>query len=198
MRDDEVKRRLPEVELIEDDELRAETLTALGRGIPEYFWEVPATSSGRYHNPFSRRRHGLWIHTKMVFAAYERFVDSFVQLGLITETEADCGRAACLLHDMLKYGHSYEEGDSTVKNHDLLGAHWLSSETELPMPVVRACKTHNGDWYEGPSPDYQDAPLEILVHMADMAASTKNGTWGVYEPADEIAEKYPNLPTAHF
>lgn len=54
----------------------------------------------------------------------------------------------------------------------------------------------SNSWYDGPTPEYRSEPLAILVHMADMAASTKNGTWGVYKPADEITSRYPNLPRA--
>lgn len=196
MRADEVKRRLPEVELIEDEELREQTLDALQRMVPDYFWEVPATSSGRYHNPFARRRHGLWAHVKMVFTAYERIVDSYVELGIISELEADMGRAAVLLHDALKYGHEYEEGDSTVRNHDNLASHWLSHNSELPKTVVDAVARHNGGWYEGPSPVYEDEPVAMLVHTADMIGSTKNVTCGVYEPAEELISAYPQLPHA--
>lgn len=193
MRDDEVERRLPEVNLIEDDEIRSATLSALGRGVPDYFWQVPATGSGRYHNPYARRKHGLWIHVKMVFTVYERMVRSYVEQGLITELEADMGRAAVLLHDMLKYGHGYEDGDGTVKNHDKLASHWLEHNSELPREAVRAVECHNGAWYAGDEPD---SPLEQLVHMADMAASTKNATVGVYDPADEICSRYPGIPRA--
>lgn len=193
MRDDEVRRRLPEVDLIQDDEVREATISAIGRGVPDYFWDVPATGSGKYHNPFSRRRHGLWIHVKQVFTVYERMVRSFVEQGRITEREADLGRAAVLLHDMLKYGHEYEDGDGTVPNHDKLAGHWLEHNSELPFSAVRAVKTHNGPWYDGPEPE---SPLEQLVHMADMCASTKNVTVGVYQPADKIAERYPNIPRA--
>lgn len=189
----EVERRLPEVSYIEDDDIRAQTVDAISRGVPEYFWQVPATGSGKYHNPFSRNRYGLWIHVKQVFAVYERLVRSYVEQGLITEKKADMGRAAVLLHDMLKYGHGYEDGDGTVPNHDNLAGHWLEHNSDLPREVVRAVKTHNGPWYDGPEPN---SPLEQLVHQADMVASTKNVTVGVYEPADEIHEKYPNIPRA--
>lgn len=190
---DEIRRRLPEIELVDDDEIRTATLDAARRGIPEYFWEVPATGSGRYHNPFARRRHGLWVHVKMVYTAYERMVDSFVQQDRITEREADCGRAAVLLHDMLKYGHAYESGDGTESNHDVLAAHWLRHNTDVPEEVVDCVEAHNGAWYDGTAPSSE---LQQLVHMADMVASTKNVTCGVYEPADEIAQRYPNLPRA--
>lgn len=193
MRDEEVERRLPEVDLIEDEELRDEAVEALGRMVPDYFWEVPATGSGRYHNPFSRRKHGLWVHVKMSLTAYERLVRSYVEQGLLTEEEADMGRVALLLHDTLKYGHSYEAGDSTKPNHDKLAATWVRANTDLPTAVANAIEAHNGPWYEGKEPD---TPLEQLVHMADMVASTKNVTAGVYEPAEEIRETYPNLPRA--
>lgn len=191
----EIERRLPEVTLIEDDELREQTVDALSRGVPKYFWKVPATSSGHYHNPFARGRHGLWVHVKMGFAVYERLVRSKIEQGLMTEYEADCGRAALLLHDMLKYGHSYSKGDSTVKNHDLLAGTWLRHNTDLPEAVIRAVERHNGPWYEGPEPETE---MEHLVHTADMVASSRNITPGVFEPHPKLAETYPNLPTAVF
>lgn len=197
MHDGELLERFPEIEYIEDDELRTETKSALARGIPDYFWNVPATSSGYYHNTYGKGKHGLWIHVKMVFSAYQRVVDSFVELGWITEYEADCGRAAVLLHDMLKYGHSYSEGDSTVTNHDRLAGMWVQNNTDLPKPVVDAVKSHNGSWYDGPSPEPDDF-VSILVHVADMSASTKNGTWGVLEPHDDIHERYPDIPRCDY
>lgn len=193
MRDEELLERLPEVELIEDDELRRETKSALARGVPDYFWKVPATSSGHYHNPFTRQRYGLWIHTKMVFTAYERMVRSYVEQGLVTEYEADCGRAAVLLHDVLKYGHGYEEGDGTKNNHDKMAGHWLRQNSDLPSDVIHAVEAHNGPYYDGPEPR---TDLAQLVHQADMMASTKNVTCGVYEPHEKIRSSYPNLPRA--
>lgn len=193
MREEEIERRLPEINLIDDEELRDETLDALQRGVPEYFWEVPATSSGKYHNPYARRRHGLWIHVKMVATAFERKAESYVKRGVLTEHEADCVRAAILLHDMLKYGHEYEDGDGTAKNHDLLAGQWLRRNTDLPAEVVKGVEQHNGDWYAGPAPD---GPVGEAVHQSDMIASTENITCGVWKPADEIAEKYPMIPRA--
>lgn len=195
MRDEEIMRRLPEIELIEDEEIRKQTRDALARGTPDYFWKVPATSSGYYHNTYSKGKHGLWIHVKMGVTAYERMVRSYVEQGLISEKEADMGRAAMLLHDMLKYGHKYESGDHTRSNHDVMAGMWVGKNTDLPTPVVRAVERHNGPWYDGPTPEPDDH-LSQLVHMADMVASTKNATCGLYKPAEEIAERYPDVPRA--
>lgn len=193
-REEEIRRRLPEVTLIDDEELREETIDALRRGLPRYFWEAPATNRVRYHNLFARRRHGLWIHVKMVATAFERKAESYVKRGVLTEYEADCVRAAILLHDMLKYGTQYEEGSSTADNHDLLAGQWLRRNTELPQPVIDGVEQHNGAWYEGPEPD---SDVSEAVHLCDMDGSTSNGTWGLYEPAEEITEKYPEIPRAN-
>lgn len=197
MRDEEVERRLPEVNLIEDDELRAETLSALSRGLPEYFWEVPATGSGKFHNPYARNKYGLWIHVKMVATAFERKAESYVRREVLTDHEADCVRSAILLHDMLKYGHEYNAGDSSADNHDLLAGQWLRRNTELPSAVIDGVEKHNGPWYEGPTPVYGKEPVADIVHMCDMDGSTSNMTCGLYDPADEITDKYPAIPRAN-
>lgn len=191
MRDDEVRRRLPEVSFIEDDDLQAKTLDACGRGIPDYFWDVPATSSGKYHNPYARNEHGLWIHTKMAVTAFQRMRESLERRDMLTDTEADCVVAALLLHDMLKYGHEYSEGDSTASNDDVLSATWVRTNTELPSVVPAAIESHMGPWGEGPEPQ---TALQEVVHRADMTASTANVTCGVYGPAEEITDKYPDIP----
>jgi hypothetical protein len=188
-----IRDRFPEVELINDTALRAETIDALRRSTPDYFWEMPASTSGKYHNPFTRMGHGLHIHVKMTLTVYERIVDSWVQLGRISEYEADCGRAALLLHDVLKAGHTYEDGDHSVENHDVLAATWLRHNTELPTEVIDAVAAHNGPWMVGPEPDSE---LSLLVHTCDMVASDANVTAGVFKPDERLVEKYPSLPQA--
>lgn len=190
-------RRFPEVKLIDDATLKAATIDAIIRGVPEYFWDVPATASGRYHHPYARNKHGLWIHVKMVATAFERKSESYVRRGVLSDYDADCVRSAILLHDMLKYGHEYEEGDGAADNHDLLAGQWVSAHTDLPPQVIRGIKCHNGPWYEGPTPAYGDEPVADIVHMCDMDGSTSNGTWGLFDPADEITSKYPAIPRAN-
>jgi hypothetical protein len=188
---DEVYDRLPEVRCIDDDTLRSETIEAIARGTPDYFWEVEASASKRYHHPFARQTHGLWIHVKMVFTAFERIVDSYTQRDELTDYEADCCRAAILLHDMFKRG--VEAENSTVGNHDILAATWLRLHTDLPREVYRAVEAHSGPWYQGDEPE---TTVEELVHVADMIASTSNISCGVYEPHEDITTKYPNIPRA--
>lgn len=189
----EVRERFPTVDLIENDGIRSDTVETVSRMVPDYFFEVPASSSGKYHNPFCRGTHGLWIHVLMVATAYERLARSWYAQDRITSWEYDCGRAAVLCHDLLKYGHEYNEGDHSVDNHDILAAEWIRHNAEMPDEVPHAVARHNGIWYDGPAPE---TDLDDLVHAADMVASTGNVTVGVYEPHELIANRYPNLPHA--
>lgn len=200
----EVTRRFPEAMTIENKELRTMVLEAL-QHTPEYFWQVPASSSKKYHNPWCRNQHGLWIHVKMAFTTLNRISDSYVQQGLLPEEWIDYAKAAVLLHDMFKQGMPQEDGESdtghTVSDHDVIGAEWLEDNTDLPEPVTEAVHTHNGGWYDGRAPVDHDCRgrqfhLSMLVHTADMMASDPNTTAGLYKPAKEIASKYPNIPRA--
>lgn len=189
----DILQRFPEIGLIEDKEVRDETGYLLQTQAKPWFWYAPAASSFKYHNQFCCGKHGLWIHTKMVSTAFERLVDTYTGLGDITEYESDLGRAAVLLHDLRKYGTEYEEGDSAEQDHDIRAAKMIRRNSELPGDVADAVESHMGPWYEGPDPE---TPLQRLVHSADMAASTKNGTFGVYQPHETIRKFYPAIPRA--
>lgn len=169
----EIRRRLPELELIEDELLQAHTEVTLAQHIPDYFWTAPAASTYKHHNPLCCGTHGLWIHTKMVFSALERFAPSFRIRNLISLQEWDYARAAVLLHDIRKYGDEYEEGEYAKDDHDINAATLIREETDLPEPVAAAIESHMGPWYAGSEPSNM---MEELVHLSDMAASTKDMT----------------------
>lgn len=188
----ELKRRLPTVDQIHDHEIQTKTLRAI-QYTPDYFWTAPAASSYKHHNPYCCNKHGLWIHTLMVGTAYERLVDSYLEQDIITQQEADYGRAAILLHDMRKYGEHYTDGEYANKDHDLEMAAWIRNNTSLPEAIPCIIETHMGAWYDGPAPR---TDLEQLVHMADMTGSSKNITCGIYQKPQEITELYPGLPEA--
>lgn len=187
-------RRFPEVELINDDTIRQQTLDALVELVPQYFWDIPAATTYNNHNPYCCGERGLWIHTKMVFTAYQRLVDSFEGQDFITEREADLGRAACLLHDVHKNGANDDDGDTgALYDHDLIAAEAVKERTDLDEAVAVAIAEHMGPWYDGPSPSNK---LSLLVHCSDMIASDKNITPGIYRACEELSDLYPSLPGA--
>lgn len=202
--DEEVRRRLPEVELIDDPHLRRQVIEAL-QYIPDYWWTVPASVSGNFHNEFARGERGLWIHTKMAVTVFERLAPSWVQQGIFTDYDRDCALAALLLHDMFKQGLPTDRDPddyTTERDHDVIAARWLQEYTELPYRVIHAVDAHNGPWYKGSNPKEASGghvnavAVAQLTHLCDMAASDANVTAGVWKPAEEILEVYPNIPTA--
>lgn len=189
----DVERQFPPIALIGDDGVRLDTASTVRQNVPEYFFRAPAASSYAHHNPYCCGERGLWIHTLMVSTAYERLVDSWVGQDLITDHEADLGRAAVLLHDLHKYGDVYDGEERAAKDHDLQMAAIIRDDTPLDERVADAVASHMGAWYDGPEPE---TPLDQLVHQADMAAATKNATFGLYRKPREITELYPSIPEA--
>jgi hypothetical protein len=204
--DAELLRRLPEVTHIESEEIRAQTLAVL-RHTPDYFWTVPASTSGKYHNEFAREEHGLWIHTKMAAHVCEEMLPSWIGQGYITDDQADLVRQGVLLHDLFKQDLPENRDPEnpadchTADDHDLIAAEWLAEHTDVSDVVVHAVAAHNGPdgWGDGPSPTDTDAPVaaEVAreVHTCDMMASRATITAAVYDPCEELTEKYPELPT---
>lgn len=198
--------RLPEIKSL-DGRVQSEVISLFIEEIPPYFWL--ARSSEDYHPPDERGLGGLWLHTKRVYTAFRILEPTYKSLNLMGPYQANCARAAVLLHDAFKYGqhpstrssgddmpddaHDYAHGlmahlpAYTMPDHDTLMAEHITTETELPDEVAWYVAAHggSGDWYghEGPSPD---SPIEMVVHLADMIATSKHHKLPVYEPTTEL------------
>jgi hypothetical protein len=186
----ELVRRLPEVDAIYIDELRDAVIRTFLNGCPDYFWERPSSSSGKYHSVDERGKFGNWIHTKRVFAEYCNISESWLELQEITEYERECGKVASLIHDMMKYGWPSEQNEHTVNNHDIIAADVAAHIGECPDEVVRQIATHMGPWGDGPLPETK---TELLLHTADKSAAREKNDIGIYYPADEILDEWPDV-----
>lgn len=184
---EEARTRFPELNEIGHDELRART-TEVVTEFPAYFWTAPASSN--HHPPEHQQRHGLWLHTKRVSTAFERLAPSMINQGHLDQYDIDCGRAACILHDMYKYGKPPTEIKSTTDDHDIVASNWLDANTELPDQVVDSVAAHNGPWYQGPPPR---SHLQQIVHIADMTASDENCRIAVKNPHPILREQFPRV-----
>jgi len=202
----QVAERLPEIESI-DGRMQMKVARVFAEEIPEYFWI--ARSSENHHPPDERTLGGLFLHTKRVYTAYRMLEPTYRAMSAIDAYDANCARAAVLLHDGFKYGqhpaevetgdepdedhHEYADGvlsdlpEYTDTRHDLKMADFIRSETSLPEEVARCVASHGGspDWYshDGPSPSDD---LEMLVHTADMLASNSNHRLPVWGPTEEL------------
>lgn len=177
--DQEVKRRMPSLALIEDSELRGD-VRRLTRFAPPYFWTRAGSTMG-YHNAHEC---GLWAHTLKLSTAIDRIADSFVEQELIVEADVDRAHAAAILHDQRKAGPAGGD-EKTDRDHDLQMGTGVRKHIDDEL-VARAVESHMGPWYEGPEPR---SPLDQLVHVADMIASSRHIDMALPEPVpNELVE----------
>lgn len=149
--------------------------------LPDYFYEIGASSTGKYHPQFSLGKGGLVRHTKVAARiAKELFNDC--ALTNFTDNEKDLIIFSIVLHDGLKSGKEKSEyskfdhplliRDYIIENKDKLEL----SKDELDL-VCNAVASHMGPWtkdYEGnevlPLPKTK---YERFVHMCDYLSSRK-------------------------
>lgn len=187
----ELLRRLPEIDAIYDDELRSVVIRTYMDGCPDYFWERPSSSSGKYHSPDERGKHGNWIHTKRVFAEYCNLSESVLEGEQIDEWERECGKSAALIHDMMKYGWPSEQNEHTVNDHDVIAADVARYIGGVPDEVHDLIHSHMGPWAEGKTPENE---RQWLLHFADKSASgTIEDDRAVYYLTDELLDEWPDL-----
>lgn len=178
---DKVLKLKTEIEYIKNDRIKNACIEMV-KLLPDYFFEVPAASTGKYHPAYAAGDGGLLRHTKgAVRIAIEILSDSCTG-DKYTEDEKDMMIMALILHDGLKSGLSKEKytrfdhpilmADYIMDNEEILGL-----EVEEIEFICDAIKTHMGSWttdYHGvevlerPRTKYQN-----FVHLCDFLASRK-------------------------
>lgn len=159
-----------------------EDLKFLIENLPDYFFEIAASSTGKYHPSYALGEGGLLRHTKAaVRIGYELLSDPVIG-DKYTNDEKDLMLMSLLLHDGLKLGK--EQNRYTKFDHPILAAQFVEeymdeiSLSDEQIEFVGDCiKTHMGPWttdYNGneilekPHTKYQN-----FVHMCDYLASRK-------------------------
>ena len=152
-------------------------------GLPDYFFEVPASSTGKYHPEYALGEGGLLRHTKAaVRIAYELLSNPLIG-NKYTEEEKELMLIALMLHDGLKSGK--EQSKYTKVEHPLLVCQYIrENEHNLGMSVENmnfvcdVIASHMGVWnkdFDGneilpiPKSKHQN-----FVHMCDYLASRKS------------------------
>lgn len=166
---------------IKNDKIRLLTAMALEKA-PEYFFFVPASSSGKYHSKKNLGMGGLVRHTKEVFWLGQELLNHPTFGGKLTDVEKDICRSAVILHDSCKQGFDSEGG--TVTEHPLLVSMLLTfddldnaTNLNLWRRICSVISTHMGPWTKNKEgkevlPPPKDN-LQALVHLADYLASRK-------------------------
>ena len=177
-----------EIELIQSEDLRMLTKAYFEEYVPDYFWEIGASSSGKYHPVFSQGVGGLVRHTKAVVMFAEELLrmSSYMYMS---EEYKDYVIMACIVHDTCKYGMC-EFDKAQYKDHSKLASENVANcwkeyfEEQAPVFFTNAIKTHMGQWSE--KEDRPFTNIDRCVHMADYMASRN------FIDIPQITEEYLN------
>ena len=171
-----------EISYVKDEKLKKDLKTLIDL-LPDYFFEVPASSTGKYHPDFAQGDGGLVRHTKVaVRFAYELLNNNTVGCKF-TDRDKDLIIIALTLHDGLKHG---EEHNRYVKfEHPLLASKFIMEhKDELSMnidDIRKVCsmiESHMGEWTYDNYKKKEVLPKPVtaeqrFVHMCDYLASRK-------------------------
>lgn len=159
-----------------------ENIKTLINLLPDYFFSVPASSTGKYHPNFALGDGGLVRHTKVaVRIAKEMFNDESIS-GAYTNNEKDLMIMALMLHDGLKSG--LKKSEYTNFDHPILVSNYIKEnkdkltlkENEIKF-LCSVIESHMGPWNTN---NYSNVILpkpstshQRFVHMCDYLASRK-------------------------
>jgi hypothetical protein len=152
------------------------------QSLPDYFFEIPASSTGKYHPAYALGQGGLLRHTK---AAVRIAIELFrTELWQFTEEQKDLILVGLMLHDGYKSGINHEKFSQA--NHPLIITKELEQNEEL-ISLINAndidflfgnIETHMGKW----NYDYKTKKVimnkpetiaQRFTHLCDYIASQK-------------------------
>ena len=172
-----------ELSYIKDDRIRKSCETILDI-LPDYFYEIPASSTGKYHPSFSLGKGGLVRHVKVATRiANDLFEDPSFK-SKYTRNEKDIMLMTLILHDSLKSGLNHDK--YTAFNHPILISNFVNDNkdkielTDEELEMFRTCvESHMGGFpwnvnsytnEELPEPKNK---FQVFVHMCDYLSSRK-------------------------
>ena len=198
---------------IKDNNLRQFAIQLLTNA-PEYFFTVPASSSGKYHPYFAREVGGLVKHTRCVIFYAECNAESFN----FDEHTKDLAIIAALAHDIKKQGDN-NTGSYTVWEHPELAYNYVLEtqkananliSVEDATIIANAILCHMGKWQHDPqfTRGKKAFPLpttlfDYAVQSADYMASRVELTGFAFRPTDGVSipgvmattDTTPSVPT---
>lgn len=170
-----------EIEYVEDTKKR-EDLVYLINLLPDYFFEIPASSTNKYYPDYASTNAGLVKHVKVVTRIAYELLNNPIYRERFTDSERDLIIMACVLHDGFKSGREKER--YTRFDHPLImsevimeNRNNLSLTTDEVRGLCKMIEAHMGPWNTN---SYSDIVLpkpenerERFVHLCDYLASRK-------------------------
>lgn len=175
-KEDKIKMFQSELNLIYDENIREQVRNGIAQ-IDDYFFKIPASSTGKYHPAFALGDGGLVRHTKACVKIAVELLRLEMFQSLLQYN--DIIISALIFHDCKKNG----DGEKYTKSdHPLLACEFLVNNiyigTSLCCKIVPLIKSHMGQW----NTDFKTGkeilpkpltPLQKFVHLCDYLASRK-------------------------
>lgn len=150
--------------------------------LPDYFFKVAASSTGKYHPLFSLGDGGLVRHTKAAIRIAKELLDNNSIGHKFTSDEKDLLIISIMVHDGLKHGRT-EEKYVRFDHPILIGEYIKENKDKLTLTdeeidfIVRVTASHMGEWNTN---SYSNVVLPLpkdkfqrFVHMCDFLSSRK-------------------------
>lgn len=169
-----------EINYIKDEKYK-NSLSKLVELLPDYFFEIPASSTGKYHPKFSLGNQGLVRHTKAAVRIALELLNNN-SLHNFSAKQKDLILTALILHDGLKSGNpkeKYSRFDHPNLICDFIEENMFETEyDDEDIEFLRdVISSHMGEWNTNP---YSDVVLSKptssaarFVHMCDYLSSRK-------------------------
>ncbi len=171
-----------ELSMIKTPEIKAFAEWAV-KILPNYFFAVAASSTGKYHPEYALGEGGLLRHTKAAVGIASMLLSTETFGKTYNQGQKDAIITALILHDGLKHGVPKQK--YTIKNHPRavtahleknVDAEDCSLTTNQRNAIYGLIESHMGQWItsdtDKPLPRPQTA-AQRFVHLCDYLASRK-------------------------
>ena len=179
------KLMLNEISTIKEEDIRLFAICLLVK-VPEYFFSVAASSSGKYHPMNDLGEGGLVRHSISVKKMLDHLMEPNGYYDF-TERQKDLLRVAALFHDCFKSGtqEQYQENIHTKHLHPLYAHNFIITESivnkfpyEDAKYIADAVISHMGQWNTSWREDgvlpLPKTPEQKILHLADYLSSRKD------------------------
>lgn len=171
-----------EIDCIKNETIKEIAAKMVSELIPDYFWEVAASSTGKYHPSYALGEGGLYRHT----LAAVRIAIGMFPLTKYTDNEKDKIILALIMHDSFKHGVQYSK--YTKAEHPVIAAGQIQTYCKIWLPecygsdfgesIAQLVLTHMGQWNTDWKTKKEIMPkpstsMQKYVHMCDYLASRK-------------------------
>lgn len=173
----------PQLEKFETEEMRLYCEDMIEQ-IPDYIFEMPSSTSGKYHNATQCLPHGQIYHIIMFAEIMNyRLALKGNQEKFKSPTQRDAMRCTPIFHDALKCGTN--SSAFSVHEHPMLAGQWVREanvehdiDEKVKEAIARMCERHSGEWTSSKKsktilPEPENA-MELFVHECDYLSSRNN------------------------